>query len=256
MYGAAGLWTLALLVVPLLLAHSTRGRHAAEAGTTARLLGATVRELSARSGRLEQANAALRAHATALVEALARQVDAREAVGHSRSVQTLSLAIGRRLGLSAAELELLGHAALFHDVGKLVVPDAVLLKRDALTDAEWALLRPHAAEGADLVEHLAFLEDAVPAIRHHHERYDGMGYPDGLVGEEIPLGARIIQVAESVVSMLDGHRNPPRSPDAVLAELRRCAGTQFCPRCVEAVDGLAGIGALVTLGLRPLVAVA
>ncbi|MDQ3992470.1 MAG: diguanylate cyclase, partial [Actinomycetota bacterium] len=253
-YDAAGLWTLALLVVPLLLARSTQDRHAAAAGRTAEGLRVTVRQLSARAGRLEQENAALRSHSTALMEAVANQVDAREAVGHSRDVQALSLAIGRRLGLSEAELELLGHAALFHDVGKLAVPDAVLLKHDALTDAEWALLRPHAEEGADLVEQLAFLEDAVPAIRHHHERYDGTGYPDGLSGDDIPLGARIIHVAESVVSMLEGRRGPARAADEILAELRRCSGTQFCPRCVDAFEGLAASGFLPTLRARPRIA--
>ena len=253
-YGAAGLWTLALLVVPLLLARSTQDRHAAEAGRVVQTLRATVRELGSRAARLEQANAAVRAHSTALMEALADQVDARETAGHSRSVQTLSLAVGRRLGLSEAELELLGHAALFHDLGKLAVPDAVLLKSDALTESEWAVVRPHAEDGADLVEQLAFLEDAVPAIRHHHERYDGTGYPDGLAGEDIPLGARIIHVAESAVSMLDGNRHPARPADEVLAELRRCSGSQFCPRCVAAVEGLAAVGLFGASGARPLVA--
>ena len=111
-------------------------------------------------------------------------------------------AIGRELGLSQAELDLLGHAALFHDIGKLAVPDAILFKPAVLTDDEWALMQRHSDEGARIIDRLGFLNDAVPAIRHHHERFDGTGYPDGLKGEEIPLGARIIHVADALDSML------------------------------------------------------
>ena len=138
------------------------------------------------------------------MESLSATVDARDAytAGHSRRVQHLALAIGRELGLSRPRLDLLGHAALFHDIGKLAVPDAVLLKPATLTDDEWDLMQRHAAEGARIIDRLGFLNDAVPAIRHHHERFDGTGYPDGLAGEDIPLGARIIHVADALDSML------------------------------------------------------
>ena len=138
------------------------------------------------------------------MESLSATVDARDAytAGHSRRVQQLALAIGRELGLSQAELDLLGHAALFHDIGKLAIPDAILLKPASLTDEEWELMQRHADEGARIIDRLGFLNDAVPAIRHHHERFDGTGYPDGLEGEEIPLGARIIHVADALDSML------------------------------------------------------
>ena len=119
----------------------------------------------------------------------------------------------------------------------------MLLKTDELTEGDWEQLREHAPEGARLVGRLAYLRDAVPAIRHHHERYDGLGYPDGLAGDEIPLGARIIHVAEATVSMLDAKPDRPTQA-AVLHELRRCAGTQFCPRCVAAVESIAGAGLL------------
>ena len=109
------------------------------------------------------------------MESLSATVDARDAytAGHSRRVQQLALAIGRELGLSQAELDLLGHAALFHDIGKLAMPDAILLKPASLTDEEWALMQRHADEGARIIDRLGFLNDAVPAIRHHHERFDG-----------------------------------------------------------------------------------
>ena len=97
---------------------------------------------------------------------------------------------------------MLSHAALFHDVGKLAVPEAILLKPEKLGDLDWVVVRRHPEEGARLIEHLGFLEDALPAIRHHHERYDGTGYPDKLAGEDIPLGARIIHLADALDAML------------------------------------------------------
>ena len=109
------------------------------------------------------------------MESLSATVDARDSytAGHSRRVQQLALAIGREIGLSQAELDMLGHAALFHDIGKLAVPDSMLLKPGRLNDDEWELMRRHADEGARIIERLGFLADAVPAIRHHHEHYDG-----------------------------------------------------------------------------------
>src|SRR5438034_7334391 len=160
------------------------------------------------------------------MESLSATVDARDSytAGHSRRVQQLALAIGGELGLSQAELDLLGHAALFHDIGKLAIPDAVLLKPASLTTDEWALMRQHAAEGARIIDRLGFLDDAVPAIRHHHERFDGTGYPDRLVGEEIPLGARIIHVADALDSMLTTriYRAARAATDA-LQELRHAS---------------------------------
>jgi HD-GYP domain-containing protein (c-di-GMP phosphodiesterase class II) len=97
----------------------------------------------------------------------------------------------------------------------------------------------HAAEGASIINRLGFLSDAVPAIRHHHERFDGQGYPDGLSGEDIPLGARIIHVADAFDSMLTTRvYRPARPAQDALQELRRMAGSQFCPRCVGALDAI------------------
>ena len=166
------------------------------------------------------------------MESLSATVDARDAytAGHSRRVQHLALAIGRELGLPRPELDLLGHAALFHDIGKLAVPDAVLLKPATLTDDEWDLMQRHAAEGARIIDRLGFLNDAVPAIRHHHERFDGTGYPDGLAGEDIPLGARIIHVADALDSMLTTriYRAARPAPSAI-EELRLGAEPSSAP---------------------------
>jgi putative nucleotidyltransferase with HDIG domain len=149
----------------------------------------------------------------------------------------MALAIGGELGLGGTELEVLAHAALFHDIGKLAVPELILMKPASLDGAEWAIMRTHASEGARIVDRLGFLGDAVPAIRHHHERFDGTGYPDRLRAEEIPLGARIIHAADALDAMLTmRHYRPPRTLEDALAELRAGAGTQFCPRCVAALE--------------------
>ncbi|MGH3131485.1 MAG: bifunctional diguanylate cyclase/phosphohydrolase, partial [Gaiellaceae bacterium] len=196
-YDAAGLYALAVFAVPLLLMRKTQEAYLSHTQKSAQKLRVAAETIQTQNVSLEQANKLLKERSTAAMESLSATVDARDSytAGHSRRVQQLALAIGRELGLSQAELDLLGHAALFHDIGKLAIPDAILLKPASLTDDEWALMQRHADEGARIIDRLGFLNDAVPAIRHHHERWDGTGYPDRLQGEEIPLGARIIHVA-------------------------------------------------------------
>jgi diguanylate cyclase (GGDEF)-like protein/putative nucleotidyltransferase with HDIG domain len=235
----AGLWALAVFAVPLLLMRRTQEAYLRHTQRSAQKLRAAAETIQTQNVSLEHANRLLRERSTAAMESLSATVDARDAytAGHSRRVQQLALAIGRELGLSQAELDLLGHAALFHDIGKLAVPDAILLKPASLTDQEWGLMQRHADEGARIIDRLGFLNDAVPGIRHHHERFDGTGYPDRLKGEEIPLGARIIHVADALDSMLTTRNYRAARPAAdALEELRRAAGTQFCPRCVAALE--------------------
>jgi diguanylate cyclase (GGDEF)-like protein/putative nucleotidyltransferase with HDIG domain len=238
-YQAAGLYALAVFAVPLLLMRKTQAAYLAHTQRSAQKLRQAAETIQSQNVSLEQANRLLKERSTAAMESLSATVDARDSytAGHSRRVQQLALAIGRELGLSQAELDLLGHAALFHDIGKLAIPDAILLKPASLTDDEWAMMQRHADEGARIIDRLGFLNDAVPAIRHHHERFDGTGYPDGLRGEEIPLGARIIHVADALDSMLTTriYRAARPATDA-LTELRRAAGSQFCPRCVAALE--------------------
>jgi putative nucleotidyltransferase with HDIG domain len=179
-------------------------------------------------------------------------VDARDSytAGHSRRVRTLALALARELGLPEAELEPLGDAALFHDIGKLAVPDEILLKPAGLTEDEWGLMRTHSVEGAQLAVQAGFIHRTVPAIRHHHENFDGTGYPDGLAGEEIPIEARIIHVTDALDSMLTNRiYRPGRPPREAFAELRAGMGTQFCPRCVGALERAVSGGSLAELGL-------
>jgi diguanylate cyclase (GGDEF)-like protein/putative nucleotidyltransferase with HDIG domain len=238
-YDAVGLYGLAVFAVPLLLMRKTQEAYLKHTQRSAQKLRQAAETIQSQNVSLEQANKLLRERSTAAMESLSATVDARDSytAGHSRRVQQLSLAIGRELGLSQAELDLLGHAALFHDIGKLAIPDAILLKPASLTGEEWALMQRHAEEGARIIDRLGFLQDAVPSIRHHHERFDGTGYPDRISGEEIPLGARIIHVADALDSMLTTRiYRAARPVNEALGEVKDKSGTQFCPRCVGALE--------------------
>ena len=163
-YAAAGLYALAVFAVPLLLMRKTQEAYLSHTRRSAQKLRQAAETIHTQNVSLEQANRLLKERSTAAMESLSATVDARDAytAGHSRRVQQLALAIGRELGLSHAELDLLGHAALFHDIGKLAIPDSILLKPASLTEEEWALMQRHADEGARIIDRLGFLGDAVP----------------------------------------------------------------------------------------------
>jgi HD-GYP domain-containing protein (c-di-GMP phosphodiesterase class II) len=148
-------------------------------------------------------------------------------------------AVGLRLGLRPEGLRAVERAAALHDVGTLVVPPAVLQKQGPLDDGEHALVQRHAEWGAEVLEPIPRLRDVAPLVRHSHERWDGGGYPDGLAGEAIPAGARILAACAAVPAMTSErpHR-AARSVEAALDELRRCAGSQFDPEVVEALAGV------------------
>jgi diguanylate cyclase (GGDEF)-like protein/putative nucleotidyltransferase with HDIG domain len=248
-YKPVGLYALAVFAVPLLLMRKTQESYLKHTQKSAQKLREAAETIQMQNVSLEQANKALRERSTQAMESLSATVDARDSytAGHSRRVQQLSLALGRELGLSQAELDLLGHAALFHDIGKLAIPDSILLKPASLTPEEWAIMQGHAEEGARIIDRLGFLQDAVLAIRHHHERFDGTGYPHRLKGEEIPLGARIIHVADALDSMLTTRiYRAARSVDEALSEVQAKAGTQFCPRCVHALTRILPLESVVS----------
>src|SRR3954465_13181066 len=250
----SGAWAIVVFALPLFLMRKTQEAYLKHTKRSAHKLREAAETIQTQNVSLEQANRLLKERSTAAMESLSATVDARDAytAGHSRRVQQLALAIGRELQLSQAELELLGHAALFHDIGKLAIPDAILLKPSSLTDEEWVLMARHAEEGAHIIDRLGFLNDAVPAIRHHHERFDGTGYPDRLEGEDIPLGARIIPVADALDSMLTTRIYRAARPAAeALQELRESAGTQFCPRCVGALERILPLETLAGDAERP-----
>jgi HD-GYP domain-containing protein (c-di-GMP phosphodiesterase class II) len=155
---------------------------------------------------------------------------------HSDRVVGLSHRIGERLGLGRRELRDLSYAARLHDIGKVGVPDLVLHKPGPLDDEERELIKGHSVWGADLVGRIPGLEDVARIVRHHHERYDGEGYPDRLIGRDIPLSSRILTVADAYVAMTEDRpyrRARPRFE--VDHEFRDCAGKQFDPYVVHAL---------------------
>jgi putative nucleotidyltransferase with HDIG domain len=164
-------------------------------------------------------------------------------------VTVFAQAMARRIGLDKERVSILRLGALLHDVGKLAVPSSVLLKRGPLTEAEFGQMRRHPMAGARMLQTLGAPEMILPVVRHHHERWDGTGYPDGRKGEEIPLEARILCIADSFDAMTSTRPyRAPKLPDEAMAELERCAGTQFDPELVEAFAQAwaeAGLGMLV-----------
>ncbi len=161
-----------------------------------------------------------------------RHPDLRE---HQRGVGALVLEVGRRLQMAGEELDVLARAAELHDVGKIAIPDAILNKPGPLDDEEWLFMRRHTILGERILKAAAALRPVAQLVRSSHERYDGSGYPDGLHGEEIPLGARIIFVCDAFDAMISERSYSGAVPAAeAVAELRACAGSQFDPEVVEA----------------------
>ena len=182
---------------------------------------------------LEEIENSYRITLKALVQAL--ETRDLETHGHSERVVTFSLRLGHELGLDKEALRNLELGALLHDIGKIGVPDAILRKPAKLTDAEWEKMRLHPIHGQRILRNIKFLEVAALIVAQHHEKWDGSGYPYGLRGEDINLGARIFAVADAFDAMIsDRVYRRGRSYEAALEELEKFAGTQFDPMVVEA----------------------
>ena len=155
---------------------------------------------------------------------------------HSNRVQGLAAELGRHCGLSADEMQLLNVAAAFHDIGKVGVPDAILFKDDRLVDGEWRLMQEHPRIGENIMAALSVdgAKEVAQVIRHHHERHNGQGYPDGLAGDEIPLLSRIISIADNYDAMAETrayHRGRPHQ--TVMATMKQETGDKHDPELMD-----------------------
>jgi hypothetical protein len=187
--------------------------------------------------QLQRTNLELERTNQELLELMVKSLEARDPYtsGHSRRVHHYSTVIARALGLREREVEQIGRAALLHDVGKIHEKyAAVLAKSENLTPEEWAIIQEHPNDGADLVATMTKLADVVPGIRHHHENWDGTGYPGGLAGEQIPIASRIIRFADTIDAMTT--ERPYRLPlteAQVRSEIVRGRATQFDPMIAD-----------------------
>jgi len=205
--------------------------------TASRTLHGQAATLRARSRELMDSYRRLEESSLEAIESLNAAVDAKDpyTAGHSARVQRVSLAVAEELGVARERFDAIRFGGLFHDIGKIAVPDRVLTKSGALDDGEYAVIQRHPADGAEIVSHFGRLREAVPLIRHHHERWDGKGYPDGLAGEEVPVEAFIVGLADAWDAMTtDRPYRGALTMEAAAAEVRRCRGTQFCPAVVDA----------------------
>jgi len=174
-----------------------------------------------------------RLRAVAILSMLTRAIEARDPYtrGHSTRVTALAELVALRLGWGEERLKSLRIGGRLHDIGKLAVPDTVLCKQGRLEEDELAQIQEHPKIGAKLILRIAALRDAIPYVLYHHERWDGTGYPSGKAGEEIPVEARVLAVADAFDAMTsDRPYRPALSHDEALAEVERCAGTQFDPQ--------------------------
>lgn len=167
---------------------------------------------------------------------LSRAVDARDpyTAGHSERVAAISSKIAKKLGVTKKELAQIELAAQFHDIGKIGVPDSILLKPGKLTEMEFNVIKEHPGIGTNILSNIEFLKDSLPIILHHHENYDGGGYPYGISGTEIPVGSRIISIADTYDAMTsDRPYRKALSHEEAIQEIVRCKGTQLDAEIVE-----------------------
>jgi response regulator RpfG family c-di-GMP phosphodiesterase len=187
------------------------------------------------------ANRQLQENSIHVLEAMVKTLEQRDfyTAGHSRRVTATADAVAEALALDTGLRRVIHLGGLIHDVGKIGIDDAILRKPGRLTGDEYEIIKSHPERGVEIIGPLEFLRPTIPIIRHHHERFDGTGYPAGLSGDGIPLGARILQVADTYDAMTSSRAYRQALPaEVALEELVRCRGTQFDPELVEVFLGL------------------
>lgn len=190
----------------------------------------------ARTEMLRQAMEDLERSYDITLEALGDALDLKdsETEGHSKRVTAYTIALARAMGISPAEIRIIARGAFLHDIGKMAIPDEILRKPGKLTPGEQEVMRDHCSRGYNILRKIPFLRDAAAIVYTHQEYFDGSGYPSGLKGIEIPIGARIFAVADALDAITsDRPYRGARSFDAARAEILRCSGTQFDPSVVE-----------------------
>jgi len=203
-------------------------------------------EKAARHRNLVRENRRLQENSLNVLRAMVNVLEHRDAytAGHSQRVTEITVAIAAEIGLPDEERELLVLAGPIHDLGKIGIDDSILRKPDKLDANEYDIIKSHPEKGIRIIEPLDFLRETIPIILHHHERYDGSGYPHRLREEDIPRGARIMSVADTFDAMTSSRAyRSARSSEDAYAELRRCSGTQFDPDVVDLFLELAEAGA-------------
>jgi putative nucleotidyltransferase with HDIG domain len=192
--------------------------------------------VSARTGRLRETMQNLERSYDTTLEAMGDALDLRdeETEGHSKRVTAYTIAIARAVGLNSDQLRVIARGAFLHDIGKIATPDSILLKPGKLNKEEMSIMREHCERGYEMVRKIPFLREAAEIVYAHQERFDGKGYPRGLRGEEIPLGARIFAIADTLDAMTTDRPYRKGTTFAIAREeIARCSGGQFDPKIVE-----------------------
>ncbi len=229
-YLNSGVIGVTIFFVPLLMLRISQNQYLSRTESMVLQLRAANNELVARSSEISAMN-------EGLILALSHASDLRDPYvhGHAQHVARYAVLIAKEIGVSKERIEAIHQAALLHDIGKIGIPEKILFKPSRLSDDEYNLMKQHAALGAALVQEIESLQHLAPFIRHHHEYYNGRGYPQGLADEQIPLEARILSVADAIEAMAsDRPYRRALSATAILQELQKHSGTQFDSRIVDA----------------------
>jgi diguanylate cyclase (GGDEF)-like protein len=228
-YSYAGIIGIVSILTPLLMLRLSQQQYLERTREMVKELRVKNLELEKSSDEINQIN-------QGLLETLAEVIDLRDPylLGHSTQVTNYAVLISQEMGLNARQIDTIHKACLLHDLGKLGIPDRILVKPAHLTGDEYEVMKRHASLGAALLEKSPSLRHLIPVVKHHHEHFDGSGYPDGLAGTQIPIEARIVAVADAIEAMAsDRPYRKAMAKEEIIAELERYAGTQFDTRIVE-----------------------